>query len=249
MEIKMLNEMKDLLVKECCKDKDCISLYDVLTVVKNRRNKYDDFKWNFLKYIAEKMGVSFLTISPYSIYDFDFKNNELNIGYNFKDDATFTKVDGDLIIKSSETFKAQELLSKCGEKISDYYDSCLQYQSLFMQCSKDIQSVNSDFLVDIDAKEISISSKFEKMGHTYDFKLSINFIYGEYEYKCMSNTVISAFRNNEDEIFKRIFVRIEDCPKWTWFLLYELRKEQLEKNAKKEKRRELRKKIFPFIKK
>lgn len=248
MEIKMLNEIKNILIHESCGDRDCVSLYDVLMIVKSRRNKYDVSKRSLKKHIDKKMGWT--SSSFYSCYvsDFDFKDSELKIGFDFKY-VTFTKVDGDLVIKSSDTCLAQELLSKCGEKISDYYDSCFRYQSLFMQSSKNIKSVNSNFLIDINDMEVSVSSNIEEMGHIHFFKLFKNFKYNEYEYVCNSNTIVSAFRNNEAEIFKRIFVRIEDCPKWTTFLLYEIRKEQLEKEAKKDKRRELKKKIFPFIKK
>ena len=78
--------------------------------------------------------------------------------------------------------------------------------------------------------------------------------------KCNSSIVNEAFKNNEDEIFKRIFVRIEDCPEWSKKMLYEIRKNQLleeqkiedeekYKEMRKQKRLELKRKLFPFLKK
>ena len=61
-------------------------------------------------------------------------------------------------------------------------------------------------------------------------------------------------------IFKRIFVKISDCPIWMQGILYAERKKQVEelektekirkqKEEKKQKRLEYIRKIFPFIKK
>ena len=71
---------------------------------------------------------------------------------------------------------------------------------------------------------------------------------------------MEAIKENEMEIFKRIFVKISDCPIWMQGILYEERKKQVEelektekirkqKEAKKQKRLEYIRKIFPFIKK
>ena len=79
----------------------------------------------------------------------------------------------------------------------------------------------------------------------------------KYNYKCNSQMVSSAIYGNEDKIFKKIFIKIEDCPKWSREALYELRNNQLLEQAKleeerkhKEKRKEkilaIKRKIFPF---
>ena len=62
------------------------------------------------------------------------------------------------------------------------------------------------------------------------------------------------------EIFKRIFVKISDCPLWMQGILHLERKKQIEeierlekirkqKEEKKQKRLEYIRKVFPFIKK
>ena len=54
---------------------------------------------------------------------------------------------------------------------------------------------------------------------------------------------------NAAKVLSKIFIRIEDCPEWTKETLYEMRKNQLEKELKQEKRLELKRKLFPFLKK
>lgn len=92
------------------------------------------------------------------------------------------------------------------------------------------------------------------------FELSSYNYKNEWGYDCNSNTVISAFQGKESEIFKRIFVKISDCPNWSQPVLYEVRQNQLAeeqriedeqryREMKKQKRLELTRKIFPFLKK
>jgi len=249
MDIQILNEIKDILTQEKCKDSECVSLYDVLTIVSGKRRSYDRAEHKFENYLEVGMDDYYsFRLNPYSTKIFDYERMELKVGYNF-DYVTFIKINGDLIIKKSDTYKARDLLYKCGEKISNYYDSCLEYKSLFTQQCDNIESVNSKFLVDINSDEVSISSSIQDNRHIHKFELSANTKKSEYSYTCESNNVISAFRNKEDEILKRIFIRIEDCPKWTQFSLYEIRKQQLEQELKYEKRLELKRKLFPFLNK
>ena len=60
---------------------------------------------------------------------------------------------------------------------------------------------------------------------------------------------MNELQGKEDEIFKSIFVKIDDCPEWIRQELYQIRQEQLAKENKKEKRLELKRKIFPLVKK
>ena len=70
----------------------------------------------------------------------------------------------------------------------------------------------------------------------------------EYRYDCNSSLILDILKDNEDLLFKKIFVRIEDCPEWTREALYNKRKHQLEEEKKKQKKLELKRKFFPWIK-
>lgn len=93
-----------------------------------------------------------------------------------------------------------------------------------------------------------------------NFELSSVSYKNQYDYKCNSVSVLTALQGKEDEIFKKIFVRIDDCPEWSRQTLYQIRKEQLEKERKleeeqlsremqRQKRLELKRKIFPWMNK
>lgn len=245
----ILEEVKSVLVQDKCMDSDCVSLYDVISVVGSKHNDYIDREIEFERWLEVGMGeYSSWRLNPYSVKTFNYKNNELEVGYDH-DYATFIKVGQDLVIKQSKTWKAQDLLTKCGEEISKYYDRCLEYRDLFEQSSKNIKSSNSNFLINIDNDEISIFVKSQENRYRNDFELSADVRKKEYDYRCNSNAVISAFREKESEIFKRIFIRIDDCPEWTKSALYEIRQKQLVEEMKQQKRLALKRKIFPFLKK
>ena len=245
----ILEEVKSVLVQDKCMDSDCVSLYDVLEVVGNRKNSFICYDREFEEWLEVGMDEYYSwRLNPYDVEPFDYKNMELTISYRH-DNATFVKAGEDLIIKKSDTYKAQKLLAKCGEEISRYYDKCLEYKDLFEQSSKNIKSSNSNFLIDIDNNEVSIFVKSPLNRYMNDFELSADVRTNEYDYTCNSNAVINVFRDNEDEIFKRIFIRIDDCPEWTKSILYEIRQKQLKKEMKQQKRLELKRKIFPFLKK
>lgn len=245
----ILEEVKSILVQDKCMDSECVSLYDVISVVGNKHNNYRYYEREFENWLEIGMDeYSSWRLNPYSVRTFDYKNMELKIGYNFKY-TTFVKVGGDLVIKKSEKYKSKYLLTKCGEEISKYYDRCLEYRDLFEQSSKNIKSSNSNFLIDIDSDEVSIFVKSKENGYMNDFELSADVRKNKYDYTCNSNAVISAFRKKEAEIFKRIFIRIDDCPEWTKSALYEIRQKQLSEEMKQQKRLTLKRKIFPFLKK
>ena len=88
-----------------------------------------------------------------------------------------------------------------------------------------------------------------------DFELSSKSYTEEYQYNCNSNLIINTIKGKETEFLKRIYINIKDCPKWTQQILQETRKQELlmieeneKKERKKQKRLELKRKIFPFIK-
>lgn len=232
----MLEELKRVLEDEICKDEYSVSIYDVLKLM---RKKYDECKsldrhlrWN----IDSLTGLASLFFD----IDFDCENKYLIISYHCNG-MYFTKKDGDLIIRKSEYYAAKNILGKCGDEISKRYDKFIEDISFYRDYIKNVKSVNSSFIITSDKYEICISNSKE-------FKISAKIYEDEYNYNCNSNNITSICRNNEDEIFKKIFIKIEDCPEWMRTKLFEIRHNQLIEEQKREKRLELKRKFFPFLK-
>lgn len=130
--------------------------------------------------------------------------------------------EGDYII-------GDKILEIIGSEISEIYDYQLEMSS---KRGPDMRkkSVNSIFLVvmgydgvDIYNGNVSNSTFGIKM---YSFS-------NEIEYKCSSSNLMQLLSGNEYELYKKIFVKISDCPIWMQEELQELRKNNLLKKVKR----------------
>lgn len=229
----ILEELKFVIEQEINKEENSISMYDVINLV---RKKYEEYKLLDYTLCRNISGLTDLDIIFLDV-DFDYENSQLIIKY-YKDNMYFTKQNNDLILVKSEYYDAKNILGKCGKEISERYDKFIEDISFYRDYMNNVQSTNSNFKINSDKYEININ-------YNQFFTLSAKIFKNEYKYDCNSNNIISVYRGKEDELFQKIFIKIDDCPEWTHEILYELRKEQLQK----QKRLELVIKLNPFRKK
>lgn len=239
----ILEELKLVLEQDRNKDKNSISVYDLLNLV---RKKYDECKScdrTLYHRISDLEDLDYLFLD----IDYDGENRYLIVSYHCND-MFFTKQNDDLVLVKSEYYRGKDILGKCGEDISYRFDKFIKDISFYRDYMDNVQSTNSNFKIDTD--KYSIDIKYKNM-----FTLSARIFSDEYRYDCNSNNVTSVCRDREDEIFKKIFIKIDDCPEWTREILYRVRKEQLDeilkieyKEMKKQKRLELVRKLNPFRK-
>ena len=104
-----------------------------------------------------------------------------------------------------------------------------------------------DFMTDQIYFKKTVNSKFEftvynacmficyrnDLGLLDDFDLTYYNKKDIYEYYSNSKEIINLVKGNEDTLYKKIFVKIEDCPKWSRDILYNKRHEQIDKNKVK----------------
>lgn len=240
----ILEELKFILEEDRNKDENSIAIYDVINLVRAKRNECKSSDSNLYHRISALTGLDYLFLE----IDYDSENRYLIVSYHCKE-MFFTKKDDDLVLVKSEYYKAKDILGKCGKEISERYDKFIQDISFYRDYMNNVQSTNSNFKINSDEDSIDIK-------YNNSFKLSAMTYENEYQYDCNSNNITSVCRDKEDEIFKRIFIKIDDCPEWTHEKLYAIRKEQLEeqekleyKEMKKQKRLELVRRLNPFRKK
>jgi len=240
----ILEELKLVLEQEKGKDEDSISVYDVINLVRNKYEKCKSLDRNLYHSISALTGLNYLFLD----INYDYKNKYLIVSY-YCNDMFFTKQNNDLILVKSEYYDAKNILGKCGKEISERYDKFIEDISFYRDHMNNIQSTNSKFKINSDKYSIEVK-------YNHSFTLSARTFENEYKYNCNSNNVTSVCRDKEDELFKRIFIKIDDCPEWTRKTLYEVRKQQLEeetkleyKEMKKQKRLQFIRRLNPFKKK
>lgn len=263
----ILEEVKNVLLEPKNSDSECISLYDVSIILKKLRYEYDRINKTYEDRLNDIIGRNFNLGGNIIIHDFDYKNEILNasfrkLGFGDYKNISFSKENGDLYVVKSEICYSQEILKVLGPTLSELYDKFLEYSDYkdYKKSTLDIKPVNSRFSVKISNAGLSIFLKNLRNSFVRNFELSSSCYLRGYELNCNSSLVGDAIKEKEQEIFKRIFIKISDCPIWLQDTLYDFRKNQLAeekkledkikcKEIKKQTRKELVRKLNPFIKK
>jgi len=264
--------IKELLSSDRILNPDCIALYDVLRISKKIRANEKSFEDSIESRINYKLKA--IDDDYYvTIYDMKYKTCECNIAvfkyYRHLDnseekfwlkksgnDVYISKRDGDSLI-------GDKILGIIGSEISELYDYQLKMRYKNENAVVHAKTVNSGFSVSmgyygVDIYNLDIlSSTFEIQMYSYSNKI---------EYKCNSANLLQLLRGKEYDLYKKIFVKISDCPTWMQEELQGIRKKQLVeeekerekqeqkrieeeyKKLKKQKRHKFWGKIFPFIK-
>ena len=248
----ILEELKRVLLASKSKDADCISLYDVLVLLKKLKSEYrclEERYVNNFNYIVQRR---FDEYSAVLYHDFDYEKNILHISFKkyrggHYDDIYFAKQNGDLYIVKSKSLWTDEVFSVLCSSLSEMYDELLKHADYKYYTAQTTKPINSNFNVSISNYGVIISVKDFNSWYGNELELSAPSYKDDYAWKCNSSIVINAFKGNEEEVFRRIYVKISDCPKWSQSMLREIRQNQLAAEQRKEKR--LARKFFPFLKK
>ena len=273
----LLEETKSILLTEKNNSSDCISLFDIAQLLKKMQHDYDmieeRYQSQFESIIKNAFGDSSIII-----YGFNYKKKLLRIGFKGwslgdYDEICFAKQNDDLYIVKSKSFYDKKVFAELSSGLSKLYDELISFADYKDDdnAKYNTKSVNSSFGVDISRYGASIFVKSQGNSYSNDFKLFSPSCDNDYSIECNSSIVNEVFKGKESEIFKRIFVKIDDCPVWSQAMLYEIRQNQLaeerrleyakqlerqkieeeikQREAKKQKRLELKRKIFPFLKK
>lgn len=254
--LEILEEIKKILISSPNIDSDYISLYGIAELMKKKNDEYKQDKKSFEDSLEKSINNKYFDSSRIIIYDFDYENNYLKIGfkytsYNDYEMITFAKRNNDLYILKDESYCGNDILVAFGDYLSMIYDRFMCYKDFKKEHRYNIKSVNSNFLVDIDCYGVSIFVNTSLNYFNHEFDLHSPSFKDDYVYKCNSNNVLSLLKGKEEELFKRVFVRIQDVPIWCQPLLYEERQQQLNEEQKslledKSKIRTSIRKIFSF---
>lgn len=173
-----------------------------------------------------------------------------DIGINEFKSIVFARTNNEIFIKKSESPWDMDILTNAYDVIDaifDHYENKNVYHESY-------KSVNSPLWVHIsnlingvgDDKYYSCSNFYLRRANYKD----------GIETKCNSSKVLGKLEGRKNELLKKVFVKISECPEILQKPLQELRQQEIiynlkeqEKEFKKQQRKEKIEKIFPFIKK
>lgn len=263
----ILDEIKNVLTMSENNDIEYVSLHDVIILDRKIESDYDSIEKKYSSILKNNLMNKFGSSSSICIHNFDYEKNLLHISFrrwngNDYDDIYLTKTDGDLHVVKSESCWTDEVFSAISSTLSKMFDEYILYKEFknWNRSKNGVKPINCNFFSDINCYGVSIYVPSPSNRFQNEFKLFAPSYDPKYTTECNSSTVMDVIKGNESEIFKRIYVKISDCPLWMQGILYSERKKQVEeikkaekirrqKEENKQKRLEYIRKVFPFIKK
>ncbi len=204
------------------KDENSISLYDFAIVIENIKNNYYMMLESYRTKFEEKLKKVINYEGGILIYPLDYNNKTFEIDFLGFRKIKICKKNNELCMVNPSDSNGKKIFEILKLELSNLYDDFLNISDYLDGRDKktNIKSVNSNFIVN--ASNTGIYIRLKNLNNQFGpsvLKMSSGV-------KDNNNDLI----NKEREIFKKIFVKIEDCPKWCQKQLYELRKEQLKED-------------------
>lgn len=189
---------------EKVEDSNYISLYDVASVVHEKKDEINELIYRHSKKLERKIKQE-VPKCQFLIYGLDYSSKELAVGIDSFGTSDYQKVilkksEDDLYIEKSETFYNDDLLFLVGNELSEVYDelSGTSYQDFYEQKVEKIDSQSSSFEISIDSDGVVISSSDN------DFRLSS--VGGTYRKTCNSNLVHNRCFMEKKKNYLSIFI-------------------------------------------
>ena len=228
-ELIILKELEKILISDNPKDLDVVSLYDLSKLMNLKYQEYDKLMKRYKNYIEDKY-------ENIRLNSFDYKKNALILIIKSKEKSinqlvAFTKQNDDYIFQSKNN-NFDSILSLIKNDLIVIYDGLMKFHEFMTNEVYFKKSINSAF-------EFTSYNSCVFINYRNDSELLEDFditYYNKndyYEYESNSKDISNIITGNEDKIFKKIFVNIKDCPKWSRDILYNYRKMQLNKEKTK----------------
>ena len=269
----ILEAIKKVFLAPKNKNNDCVSLYDILFILKIMNmeynsiiNKYNNTLTSITQNKINRKGSTFK--GSVRILGVDTEKNIIHIsfdryGFDIWSDIYFTKQNGDLILlKNEEPNHEDDVFYAFSSTLSEMYEGLSEYSNYKdnKYSKNDIKAINSNFSIRISSNGVWLFVNDLNNKTINEFQLFAPIYKSGYELKCNSNIVSQEFYGKETDIFKRIYVKIDDCPECIRHRIPELREYQLaieqkneeelkSKEEKSQKGLKLTRKIFPFFRK
>lgn len=234
---------------------DYVSIYEIATLVRKCYEDYGVTKYSGTKRLEEKLNNIFRNYDLL-IRDFDYEKEELTIEFgrllSSWNKVKFTKKNNDLCLVNSSPqydYNKEMLLVEVGEEISTIYDELKGFGAFFNEASNDIKSVNSNFHIEINCNRVKLSIPSLNPNEKRRINIISSSTSEKFDYYYNSYDIIKLTKGREEELFKKIQIKIEDCPKWSQDLLAISRQKKSLSRTSHKKMIKLKERIFPWTQK
>ncbi len=222
----VIEEIQNLLKKTTLKRAYEVSLLEIIEILTEREKEKKKQNKSFKKKL-KKISKQIINEDILLFYTYYEKEKKLKVCIKDKvwKEIYFEKEEDDVVITKSEINNPEIFLLHLGETISNIFDFYQQVEKENKEQKENISTLNSKFCVDITADSVNFYLKSEQKEV---FKSFVYISSLENRLKCNSYFLLSFFKEKEEEILKRIFISIDDCPLWIKTRLLKKEQERLE---------------------
>lgn len=230
---KILEKLKKLISDKNIKNRDYISLYSIIKLLRSSSKKLNTLKETCARSMEQLIYEECGQYINIIICEFDSSSKTLGIGIKTNPlieseqykSIVFSKENNELCINRTELDATSNaiILRTTGNIISNLYDELAKYSGYKDINSSNIKIPGSTFSCDIGKDKVTVE------GNISDINLQIISQTDISQNNVSSNSSILAnvIKGHEDELLKRAYVKIGDCPKYLRKALKEIRKKQL----------------------
>lgn len=221
----VLEDIKNLFCEDQFKKNDCTTLADVLNLMNKYNSKY--------RFVTDNYSGIFDTIVkriyPHSslyIEDYDFNNRILKINftnYNYNEPIFISVNEYNKFCVLNNRCKYSEFVLRSIDKyLEKLFFELDKFKGFKTQHSYVLKSSNTRFRVDINNHSVKLYYRVIADKKLTDFEIKKDIFKNYFSYNCNSQEILDITRGHEKELFKRVFVKIDDCPEWSKSLLTDI---------------------------
>lgn len=220
--ISILEELKRIIVREENIEPTVTSLYDLMHLIKQKETESKEILKKYEKECNKEVIQKYGDHKEFVIYNYDSENREVRTGFgDWRKDQYETIIfgleNGNAVIKNKTHDDNTQMLELLSSRIEEFFKEIEDTVKLDQAFNFKFTVVNSKLVVEYTNNGVVISHK-EKTNSDF---VSDN---------------LNIIRGNEDLLFKKLNIKISDCPKWSQRELYDNKQKEIEEIEKRRKK-------------
>lgn len=230
---KILEKLKKLISDKKVKNRDYISLYSITKLLKSSSKKLNVLKETCARSMEQLIYEECGQYINIVIGELDSSSKKLSIGIKTNPlieseqykNIVFSKENNELCINRTELDATSNaiILRTTGSIISNLYDELAKYSGYKDINSSNIKIPGSIFSCGINKDKVTVEGNINGM----ELQIISQTDTSQNNVSSNSSILINAIKGHEDELFKKAYIKINDCPKYLRKTLKEVRRKQL----------------------
>ena len=247
---KIIESLDVVLNKDVNLNTGYISAYDLSNIIESMITKVENEEKYYASLLRNRLNSDIGLDCRSILYSFDYETQTIKMGFKRYStsewgDISFIKDGKDLRIKEATSVYAKEVFASASDVLLAYYDYCMKNKLFKTKYNFGIRS--ADGLMRVSVSKHGVTIRDNDFIHS-KLEIDRSSSNGKYSVSCNSSSILEKIRGKNDNLFKNVYVRIEDCPQWCKEEALDFRINQVKEEIKKIRRKDFLSRLNPFSK-